>query len=191
MPTFKDTMLALCQEKHVTVREAIEKAAPYLMADHIEEHILYSGEDVNLDMTTLQRLAAFFNTGIDTFIPGYTLKAGGAKTYLCGPVTRTAGCMDRFAEAQAYLESMGRNVFNPAKTIATLPLTDVDERDIISLRLALLRMCGEIAVMPGWNRHAGCVAEHAYAEVSGYKIVELANGHLSDGRRLLDTSHEH
>lgn len=43
------------------------------------------------------------------------------KVYISGPITRTSDYMERFNEAQKYLESKGYSVVNPALVNSNLP----------------------------------------------------------------------
>lgn len=175
-------MQEMCFMANMSMEEALKAALPNMNAIRLEEKIV-NGEELDLTCTTA--LANFFGTGIDTFYENFTEVQEGVRTYLIGPITGNPNFMDQFTAAELYLTSRGCHVFNPARMTAAMPKAFMTRQDFMDLGLCTERMCEQVALLPGHETHTGCQMELAYAQANGYKIIELTEGHLNDGRRLL------
>ena len=95
--------------------------------------------------------------------------------YLAGPMT---GWPDfnypAFNAAAAALRGQGHAVYNPTEFPYDGPLEDFPIREAFSeyTRFICLEAC-TIALLPGWEKSKGAVAEHALAVRLGLEIIHL------------------
>jgi len=92
------------------------------------------------------------------------------KVYISGPITGTTDYMERFAEAQKYLESKGCTVINPALVNSNLP-KDTKYREYMLMSLLMLSMCDHIYLLRGYEKSAGARMELSKARELGIKTL--------------------
>lgn len=102
--------------------------------------------------------------------PGVTLAAARAnRLYLAGPMT---GFEDfnfpAFNAMAAELRARGYVVENPAEHGV---VEDADWADYMAYDLTRLGLCGQVAVLPGWENSKGARLEVHIARALGMKIV--------------------
>lgn len=183
MTDFAKTLQELCCRENISIKTALYNAVPHLNTNRLSERILTT--DAIPDLTTITALAKYFKTGLDTFIPNYTLKTQESRVYLAGPITGVPDFMTRFSAAKAYLETKNRHVFSPAHVSSVLPNKCMTRKNFMTMGIFLLSMCEEIAMLPGWQTSDGCQMEMAYAQANNYPVIELSEGHIQDGLRIL------
>lgn len=93
------------------------------------------------------------------------------KVYISGPITGTSDYMERFKDAQNYLESKGFTVINPALVNSNLP-KDTTWEEYMRVSLVLLEQCDAIYQLKGWEQSRGACVEKRHAERLGLKIIE-------------------
>lgn len=93
------------------------------------------------------------------------------KVYISGPITGTGDYMERFAEAQKYLESKGFTVINPALVNFNLPESTTWDQ-YMEVSLVLLSWCDAIYMLKGWEDSKGASLEYRTAKNSRIKIIE-------------------
>ncbi len=96
------------------------------------------------------------------------------KIFISGPVTGTTDYMERFSNAQKYLESLGHSVINPVLVTSNLP-EDTTRKEYLSLDLTMLCMCDAIYMLCGYGGSKGALAELAAAKSVGCKIFHEAD----------------
>ena len=84
------------------------------------------------------------------------------KIYISGPITGTSDYMERFNNAQKYLESKGHSVVNPALVNSNLP-KDTSYDDYMKMSFCMLDMCDAIYMLNGYDKSAGSKLELARA----------------------------
>lgn len=96
-----------------------------------------------------------------------------SKIYIAGKITGTDDYMDRFAEAEAWLNEHGYKgrIINPAKISNGLPPESTTYRDYIRVGLAMLDTCDEIFMLAGWEESLGASLELQYAIALGYGVI--------------------
>jgi hypothetical protein len=96
-------------------------------------------------------------------------------TYISGPMTGMPEMnFPAFNRAAANLRSLGYRVVNPAELDEldegqTLEWEDYMRRDIA----AMVASCNRIAMLPGWHRSRGAMAEHFIATTLGMTVMFL------------------
>lgn len=91
------------------------------------------------------------------------------KIFISGPVSGTTDYMERFGNAQKYLESLGHSVINPVLVTSNLP-EDTTQKENLSLDLTMLCMCDAIYMLKGYGKSKGALAELATAKSIGCEI---------------------
>ena len=91
------------------------------------------------------------------------------KIFISGPVSGTTDYMERFGNAQKYLESLGHSVINPVLVTSNLP-EDTTQKEYMSLDLTMLFMCDAIYMLNGYGKSKGALAELATAKSIGCEI---------------------
>lgn len=91
------------------------------------------------------------------------------KIFISGPVTGTTDYMERFGNAQKYLESLGHSAINPVLVTSNLP-EDTTQKEYLSLDLTMLCMCDAIYMLKGYGESKGALAELATAKSIGCEI---------------------
>lgn len=91
------------------------------------------------------------------------------KIFISGPVSGTTDYMERFGNAQKYLESLGHSVINPMLVTSNLP-EDTTQREYLSLDLIMLCMCDAVYMLKGYAKSRGALAELNTAKSVGCKI---------------------
>lgn len=91
------------------------------------------------------------------------------KIFISGPVSGTTDYIERFGNAQKYLESLGHSVVNPVLVTSNLP-EDTTQKEYLSLDLTMLRMCDAIYMLKGYMKSRGALAELATAKSIGCEI---------------------
>lgn len=93
------------------------------------------------------------------------------KVYISGPITGTSDYMERFNEAQKYLESKRYTVINPAVVNSNLP-KDTTWEEYMRVSLVLLEQCDAIYLLKGWERSRGASVENRHAERLGLGVIK-------------------
>lgn len=120
------------------------------------------------------------------------------KIYLAGPMRNIPSFnFPAFHHAAAILRAQGHEVFSPAEHdikkngpgIADNPTGDetlATQKDGFSIRAALeadtqyiCRHADAVALLPGWNKSKGAIAEAALAEAIGIQIIELGDEYVA------------
>lgn len=91
------------------------------------------------------------------------------KIFISGPVSGTTDYMERFGNAQKYLESLGHSVVNPVLVTSNLP-EDTTQKEYLSLDLTMLCMCDAIYMLKRYEESKGALAELATAKSIGCEI---------------------
>jgi hypothetical protein len=91
------------------------------------------------------------------------------KIFISGPITGTTDYMERFSNAQKYLESLGHSVINPVLVTSNLP-EDTTQKEYLSLDLTMLCMCDAIYMLKGYLESEGALAELHTAKSIGCEI---------------------
>lgn len=84
------------------------------------------------------------------------------KLYISGAITGTTDYMDRFYNAQRFLEQQGYTVINPADVNSRLP-EDTTYEQYMNVCLVLLDMAEGIFMINGWEKSCGANRELGYA----------------------------
>jgi hypothetical protein len=91
------------------------------------------------------------------------------KIFISGPVSGTTDYMERFSNAQKYLESLGHSVINPVLVTSNLP-EDTTQKEYLSLDLTMLCMCDAIYMLKGYLESEGALAELHTAKSIGCEV---------------------
>ena len=90
------------------------------------------------------------------------------KVYIAGPVTGRTDYEEKFAEAEAFLDAMDCEPYNPVKS----GLVDGWEyRDYINRGFRMLMEADAIYMLPDWESSPGARLERMYAEICGLKVI--------------------
>lgn len=79
--------------------------------------------------------------------------------------------MERFEEAQKYLESKGFTVINPALVNSNLPPSTTWDQ-YMEVSLVMLSWCDAIYMLKGWEYSEGANLENRRAKSLRIKIIE-------------------
>lgn len=163
---FSKKMSRLCQETGITPARAFMDGAGMEPGPAVKK--MKNGWVPDEDI--LCQLANYFGIGADEFMgsPGKRL------CYLAGPISGRPNFMEEFQEAKGWLEQRGEYVCSPAHMTSLLPNAQMERKHFMQLGIALLSICGKIAVMPGWEKSRGCQMEVAYAKANGMEIAYLS-----------------
>lgn len=163
---FSKKMSRLCQETGITPARAFMDGAGMEPGPAVKK--MKNGWVPDEDI--LCQLANYFGIGADEFMgsPGKRL------CYLAGPINGRPNFMEEFQEAKEWLEQRGEFVCSPAHMSNSLPTAQMERKHFMQLGIALLSICGKIAVMPGWETSSGCQMEVAYAKANGMEIAYLS-----------------
>jgi hypothetical protein len=93
------------------------------------------------------------------------------KVYISGPITGTTDYMERFEEAQKYLESKGLTVINPALINSNLP-KDTTWDEYMEISLILVKMSDAIYLLKGWEKSKGAELELRTAKRFGLEVIK-------------------
>lgn len=164
---FSKKMSRLCQETGITPARAFMDGAGMEPGPAVKK--MKNGWVPDEDI--LCQLANYFGIGADEFMgsPGKRL------CYLAGPISGRPNFMEEFQEAKGWLEQRGEFVCSPAHMANSLPTAQMERKHFMQLGIALLSICGKIAVMPGWETSSGCQMEVAYAKANGMEIAYLSD----------------
>ena len=91
------------------------------------------------------------------------------RIYISGKITGTTDYMERFAAAEKYLSDKGHTVVNPAKVNGAMP-EDMTWEEYMEMSLCMLRLCGAIFMLKGWEDSAGANVEYVQA-VNDDKLI--------------------
>lgn len=185
--SFRDTFRKLCAKAGKSESDVIFEVTK--KPPQKELYRINMVPDYVPDIWTMADIADYFGVGVDDFLPTASRPARNVKNiYLAGPITGVPDFMDRFADGEAYLAKIeNAHVFSPARATAALPKAHMTRQDFMELGLCILRMCGTIALLPGWEESKGCLMEKAYAETNRYQVCYLDEGMLYEGRRIRKT----
>ena len=184
MTHFYKTLAEFCQTAGISMNAAFRHTTRYkddpsgILHDIECEGKLPDGQTIN-------ELADYFGIGVDMFFKSKHESENANSIYLAGPITGHPDFMERFECTHAFLENEGFDVFDPAKTAASLPTTKMSRQNILDLGLCLLGMCNGIALIPGWQSSSGCRLERAYAEANRMRVIELSENDIEKGKALL------
>lgn len=92
------------------------------------------------------------------------------KVYISGAITGTSDYMERFSEAQKYLESIGLSVVNPALVNSNLP-KDTSYSEYMDMSFLMLSMCDHIYMLRGYEKSNGACMELNKARELGLNIL--------------------
>jgi hypothetical protein len=97
------------------------------------------------------------------------------RIYLSGPMTGLpAFNYPVFNAAAARLRAMGHTVYNPTGDMDTPPAADFDIREAFAEYTAwICKDADAIAMLPGWNKSSGALAEYWLAVRLGLEIIEM------------------
>ncbi len=98
--------------------------------------------------------------------------------YLSGQITglHPEEAAKRFEAAAKEYDWETTTVINPMKLAPVLERMAgmaLSEAEILLKELEIVASCDEIAMLPGWEKSHGAVAEHAVAKKAGVKITYL------------------
>lgn len=95
------------------------------------------------------------------------------KIYIAGKITGTTDYLERFSEAELWLDEHGYRgmVINPARVSSGLPADSTTYRDYIHIGLSMLSVCDSIFMLKGWEESPGASLELQYAMTLGYKVL--------------------
>jgi hypothetical protein len=88
------------------------------------------------------------------------------KIYISGAITGVENYMEKFADAEEKLRSIGFDVVNPAKVNAMLP-ESTTYKQYMDMSLAMLRDCDAIFMLNGFSCSKGAAVEYSYARAIG------------------------
>ena len=182
MTVFCKNLTSLCQIADISIEDALRNACGEPCAT-LADDIVRNGYIPKTHV--IERLAKFFEVGIDSLIPDAVATMHDRNVYIAGPVTGHPEHMWNFQAASAYMSSQGYHPFNPAAISKLLPEPYLSRQDYMELGLKLLSMCKNIALIPGWEKSSGCRMEAAYAEANGLHVVHLLPEHIELGKKLL------
>lgn len=173
---FWDSFEALCRKANVTCRYAMACAVPdsgedgiSALMDKLRNRVL-PPEDVAVAIANYFGVA-MADMGLDPPV----------LTYLAGPVTGRPDFMERFAAGQAFLESHGHHVINPAAITSVMPKAHMTRRQFMQMGIAELMCAGRIAMLPGWEANSGCRMEHAVAAANLMPVQYLTEEDVTEG----------
>lgn len=90
--------------------------------------------------------------------------------YISGAITGTDDYLERFAQVEDMLRSLGHVAINPARVNNQLP-PETTYEGYMKMSLAMLDMCDTIFMMDGWTYSKGACFEQSFARISGKKII--------------------
>ena len=90
------------------------------------------------------------------------------RVYIAGPVTGRTDYEEKFAAAEALLEAMDCEPYNPVK--AGL-VEGWEYRNYINRGLDMLMLADAIYMLPDWESSPGARLERMYAEICGLKVI--------------------
>ena len=95
------------------------------------------------------------------------------RIYISGKITDTPmeEYMNKFQEAQDFLESKGYDVINPAKVNHYLPPDSTHYREYIDMSLCMLRQADYIYLLKDWHSSKGATLEMYFALCYGISIL--------------------
>ena len=94
--------------------------------------------------------------------------------YISGKITGNENYKAEFEEAQRFLEEQGCKVYNPANA-----QEGRSAHEYMMMGFAMIGLCDEIVMLPGYLSSKGAAVEKAYAEYLGKTIRYLYRN--SDG----------
>jgi hypothetical protein len=98
------------------------------------------------------------------------------RLYLAGPIRGIRNYQQRFAQAAALLRYEGWDVFNPVEDDEVLRRHGIEGNIRLWLERDLGWICrwaDVVALLPGWKKSAGAVAEERTARACGIACWEL------------------
>lgn len=100
--------------------------------------------------------------------------------YIAGPITGTSDYMERFKRAEHDLKSHGFIPVNPTIVSEPMVAANCEYEEFMNVTHQLLRICGAIYLLNGWEKSKGTLRELEYALENDYEVYCEASWFFQD-----------
>lgn len=108
------------------------------------------------------------------------MKNRSTVVYIAGPITGTTDYMERFKAAEHSLKCHGLIPVNPTIVSEPMVAAHCEYEEFMDVTHQLLRICGAIYLLNGWEKSKGTLRELAYALNNHYEVYCEASWYFKD-----------